>query len=287
MDLTDDAGDEVVVSEAEQGDQWKRLADEFKVMAGERHDTLGDGWCWMWSFCGSFGLLESPINPTTLDYKFVAAVLRDMMDTVSNNCQWISMGDRDKFMKMKPPPFKEGLDLANYGGPRLLFKVLAWVYRVPILTIDDRDLDASETPARTTGPKQVPMTHTTASGRMSLIRHTVNRAPSENHISMAGLVQEMKSYEQHMNTEQYPAVCLFNEGLKHYGFMKRTGAHVAEPPEKLTIILKRVKASLATQGGKGRSGVKASLATQGGKGRSDSKLGQRGPSTSSQRQLRK
>ena len=40
MDLTDDAGDEVVVSEAEQGDQWKRLADEFKVMAGERHDTL-------------------------------------------------------------------------------------------------------------------------------------------------------------------------------------------------------------------------------------------------------
>ena len=223
-------------------------------------------------FIRTAGKSHQPYNSRLQVDTSLWPVLRDMMDTVSNNCQWISMGDRDKFMKMKPPPFKEGLDLANYGGPRLLFKVLAWVYRVPILTIDDRDLDASETPARTTGPKQVPMTHTTASGRMSLIRHTVNRAPSENHISMAGLVQEMKSYEQHMNTEQYPAVCLFNEGLKHYGFMKRTGAHVAEPPEKLTIILQRVKASLATQGGKGRS---------------DSKLGQRGPSTSSQRQLRK
>ena len=214
--------------------QWRELLDDFKEMAGRRHGSLGDGFCWLYSFLGSLGMLQNPLSPTPRDYKLVRLVLSEMKEAVET-CAWISEEEAQDVKQLGAPPCT--LEFGNYGGPKLMYRVLSWMYKVPIITLDELTLDSDKVPDVLIRRGQATDVHVTTA-LFNIIRPTSNRAPAETSLSLIDLVKQTRKYLEFQTTGQLPAIVLFR--AQHFSYFHHPQM---EPPGDLVELAQRVDAS--------------------------------------------
>jgi hypothetical protein len=87
----------------------------------------------------ALGLMDNPMAPTTPDYAVAQAVLKRMKTHVKDgNCKkFVSAEDEKKFMLMPSPPVTT-LDLNNYGGAKVTYRILAHYLNVDIIVVNPK-----------------------------------------------------------------------------------------------------------------------------------------------------
>jgi len=158
----------IVSSESDDEDEeddassWQVQLSVFEKLAGKKIDVKGDGFCWLYAILASMNLLESPSTPTVRDYKIASAFIRQMKTFVNaGGCAWLTKAEVKKLMGMDEPPVRE-LDVENYGGGALLYRVIACFLGTSIYTVEARYLQANM--ELTTGRKQEIVTASTVHG---------------------------------------------------------------------------------------------------------------------------